>query len=256
MAAEPDTVAGVLRRQADAGARIRCWSATATGSATPRPSAVRLELARGLVALGAGKGTHVGLLYPNGADFVVGMLAAARIGAVVVPFTTFATAPRTSGPAGPQRRGDPAGRIVPTAATTSASAAGRRSGDSRSAAAPRADRRLCQNPNTSTRHCSRRWKPTSTDRIRWRSSTRRVRPRRPKGVVHTHAALLAHQQQPQRDPRTDGRRQAVLQLALLLDRRIRLRPAGHVGRRIDAGVLQRHRRGPRRSICSRPSGPP
>ena len=49
-------------------------------------------MARGLVALGAGKGTHVGLLYPNGADFVVGMLAAARIGAVVVPFTTFATA--------------------------------------------------------------------------------------------------------------------------------------------------------------------
>ncbi len=48
-------------------------------------------LARGLIALGAGKGTHVGLLYPNGADFVVGMLAAARIGAVVVPFTTFAT---------------------------------------------------------------------------------------------------------------------------------------------------------------------
>lgn len=50
------------------------------------------DLARGLVALGAGKGTHVGLLYPNGPDFVVGMLAAARIGAVVVPFSTFATA--------------------------------------------------------------------------------------------------------------------------------------------------------------------
>jgi acyl-CoA synthetase (AMP-forming)/AMP-acid ligase II len=33
----------------------------------------------------------VGLLYPNGTDFVVGMLAAARIGAVVVPFSTFAT---------------------------------------------------------------------------------------------------------------------------------------------------------------------
>jgi acyl-CoA synthetase (AMP-forming)/AMP-acid ligase II len=49
------------------------------------------ELARGLIALGAGKGTHVGLLYPNGSDFVVGMLAAARIGAVVVPFSTFAT---------------------------------------------------------------------------------------------------------------------------------------------------------------------
>jgi acyl-CoA synthetase (AMP-forming)/AMP-acid ligase II len=48
-------------------------------------------LARGLVALGADKGTHVGLLYPNGGDFVIGMFAAARIGAVVVPFTTFAT---------------------------------------------------------------------------------------------------------------------------------------------------------------------
>jgi acyl-CoA synthetase (AMP-forming)/AMP-acid ligase II len=51
------------------------------------------KLARGLIALGAGKGTHIGLLYPNGAAFVVGMLAAARIGAVVVPFSTFATAP-------------------------------------------------------------------------------------------------------------------------------------------------------------------
>ena len=50
------------------------------------------DLARELIALGAGKGTHVGLLYPNGTDFVVGMLAAARIGAVVVPFSTFATA--------------------------------------------------------------------------------------------------------------------------------------------------------------------
>src|ERR1700757_2994285 len=50
------------------------------------------QLARGLIALGAGKGTHVGLMYPNGVAFVVGMLAAARIGAVVVPFSTFATA--------------------------------------------------------------------------------------------------------------------------------------------------------------------
>ena len=50
------------------------------------------RLARGLIALGAGKGTHVGCLYPNGVPFLVGMLAAARIGAVVVPFSTFATA--------------------------------------------------------------------------------------------------------------------------------------------------------------------
>lgn len=51
------------------------------------------RLARGLVTLGAGKGTHVGLLYPNGSAFVVAMMAAARIGAVVVPVSTFATAP-------------------------------------------------------------------------------------------------------------------------------------------------------------------
>ncbi|OBB99040.1 class I adenylate-forming enzyme family protein [Mycobacterium sp. 852002-40037_SCH5390672] len=50
------------------------------------------ELARALIALGAGKGTHVGLLYPNGPEFIVGMLAAARIGAVVIPFSTFVTA--------------------------------------------------------------------------------------------------------------------------------------------------------------------
>jgi acyl-CoA synthetase (AMP-forming)/AMP-acid ligase II len=50
------------------------------------------RLARGLVALGAGKGSHVGLLYPNGIAFIVGMLAVARIGAVVVPFSSFATA--------------------------------------------------------------------------------------------------------------------------------------------------------------------
>lgn len=50
-------------------------------------------LARGLIALGAGKGTHVGVLYPNGSAFVVAMLAAARIGAVVIPVSTMATAP-------------------------------------------------------------------------------------------------------------------------------------------------------------------
>ncbi len=49
------------------------------------------RLADALIALGAGKGTHVGVLYPNGADFVVAMLAVARVGAVVVPFSTFLT---------------------------------------------------------------------------------------------------------------------------------------------------------------------
>lgn len=51
------------------------------------------DLAQGLVALGVGKGSHVGVLYPNGSAFIVAMLAAARVGAVVVPFSTFATGP-------------------------------------------------------------------------------------------------------------------------------------------------------------------
>jgi acyl-CoA synthetase (AMP-forming)/AMP-acid ligase II len=48
-------------------------------------------LARALMAIGAHRGTHVGLLHPNGGDFVVGWLAAARIGAVTIPLSTFCT---------------------------------------------------------------------------------------------------------------------------------------------------------------------
>ncbi len=47
------------------------------------------RLARGLLASGVTKGTRVGLLAPNGPDWVVGFLAATRIGAVVVPINTF-----------------------------------------------------------------------------------------------------------------------------------------------------------------------
>ncbi len=48
-------------------------------------------LARGLLAAGAGKGTHVGILHPNGSACVIAWLAAARIGAVAVPLSTFST---------------------------------------------------------------------------------------------------------------------------------------------------------------------
>jgi acyl-CoA synthetase (AMP-forming)/AMP-acid ligase II len=50
------------------------------------------RLARGLLAAGACKGSHVALLHPNGPDFLIGALAAARIGAVVLPFSTLSTA--------------------------------------------------------------------------------------------------------------------------------------------------------------------
>lgn len=49
-------------------------------------------LAQRLVGLGVGKGVHVGVLFPNGPQFVTAALAAARIGAVV-PFSTFSTPP-------------------------------------------------------------------------------------------------------------------------------------------------------------------
>jgi len=88
-----DTVGAVLAAQAQARAShplLICDDDRISYADAEHRSAL---LARGLIALGAGKGTHVGLLFPNGTSFVVTALAAARIGAVVVPFTTFATAP-------------------------------------------------------------------------------------------------------------------------------------------------------------------
>jgi acyl-CoA synthetase (AMP-forming)/AMP-acid ligase II len=91
MSSESATVSEVLRTQA--GSRgdhplLICDSERISYAEAERLSAL---LSRGLLSLGAGKGTHVGLLYPNSVAFVVGMLAAARIGAVVIPFSTFAT---------------------------------------------------------------------------------------------------------------------------------------------------------------------
>jgi acyl-CoA synthetase (AMP-forming)/AMP-acid ligase II len=91
MSTESVTVSDVLRTQA--GGRgdhplLICDSERVSYAEAERLSAL---LSRGLIGLGAGKGTHVGLLYPNSVAFVVGMLAAARIGAVVIPFSTFST---------------------------------------------------------------------------------------------------------------------------------------------------------------------
>lgn len=87
------TVGAVLRGQAErrgAHPLLICDADRLTYADADKRSA---RLARGLITLGAGKGTHVGVLYPNGSAFVVAMMAAARIGAVVIPFSTFATAP-------------------------------------------------------------------------------------------------------------------------------------------------------------------
>jgi acyl-CoA synthetase (AMP-forming)/AMP-acid ligase II len=92
MPTDHPTVGRVLHEQADARGVHPLLVSDTERLSYAEAQARSTALARGLVVLGAGKGTHVGLLYPNGAAFVVGMLAAARIGAVVVPFTTFSTA--------------------------------------------------------------------------------------------------------------------------------------------------------------------
>jgi acyl-CoA synthetase (AMP-forming)/AMP-acid ligase II len=91
VSADPTTLGALLRRQAPARAAhplLICDDERLSYGDADRRSA---QLARHLVALGVGKGSHVGVLYPNGARFVVAVLAAARIGAVVVPFPTMAT---------------------------------------------------------------------------------------------------------------------------------------------------------------------
>lgn len=86
-----ETLAALLAGLRDRGAHplLICDDSRISYAAAESRSA---SVARGLIQLGAGKGTHIGLLYPNGVDFVVAMLAAARIGAVVVPYSTFLTA--------------------------------------------------------------------------------------------------------------------------------------------------------------------
>jgi acyl-CoA synthetase (AMP-forming)/AMP-acid ligase II len=55
------------------------------------------ELARALLAAGIGVGSRVALLFPNSPEFVVSWLALARIGAVSVPLSTFSTSPELLG---------------------------------------------------------------------------------------------------------------------------------------------------------------
>jgi acyl-CoA synthetase (AMP-forming)/AMP-acid ligase II len=49
--------------------------------------------ARGLLAQGLGKGSRVAILMPNGPEFVITLMAAARIGALVAPLSTLYQAP-------------------------------------------------------------------------------------------------------------------------------------------------------------------
>jgi acyl-CoA synthetase (AMP-forming)/AMP-acid ligase II len=83
----PDLLSQRASSRAD-HAFLICDDETLTYGEAASRSAV---LAKGLLAAGAGRATHIGLLYPNSGDFVTGSLAAARIGAVSVPLSTFST---------------------------------------------------------------------------------------------------------------------------------------------------------------------
>jgi len=86
------TVGAVLREQArerpGADFVVSETERLTYGAAEQRSRAI----ARGLLAEGVGKGARVALLYPTGIPFVVAWLAAARIGAVAVPVSTFSKA--------------------------------------------------------------------------------------------------------------------------------------------------------------------
>ncbi len=51
--------------------------------------AISAQMARSLLASGVGKGTRIGICFPNGPEWVLAWLAATRIGAVAVPLNTF-----------------------------------------------------------------------------------------------------------------------------------------------------------------------
>jgi acyl-CoA synthetase (AMP-forming)/AMP-acid ligase II len=83
------TVAQLLSARQSSGNDVFVITATERltfGEADRRSAA----LAGALLREGVGKGSRVGILYPNGVGWVITWLAAARIGALTVPLSTFA----------------------------------------------------------------------------------------------------------------------------------------------------------------------
>jgi acyl-CoA synthetase (AMP-forming)/AMP-acid ligase II len=89
----PTTVGAVLRRSVAANPAhdaIATCAETLSYRALEERSAT---MARALVAIGAGKGTRIALLAPDGILWLTTFLAAMRIGAIVAPLSTLCTAP-------------------------------------------------------------------------------------------------------------------------------------------------------------------
>ncbi|MEO3759286.1 class I adenylate-forming enzyme family protein [Mycobacterium sp. B14F4] len=85
------TVPALLARAADDFGE-HTYLVTPTGRLTYREASGRsADIARWLLGEGVGKGTRVGLFFPNGIDWVLWWLAVSRIGALAVPLSTMYT---------------------------------------------------------------------------------------------------------------------------------------------------------------------
>jgi acyl-CoA synthetase (AMP-forming)/AMP-acid ligase II len=88
----PATIPDLLRARA-ARADDAVLIAPASGMTFGEADRESARLAARLLAAGVGKGTRLGVLYPNSCPWLVAWLAAARIGALTVPLSTFAPGP-------------------------------------------------------------------------------------------------------------------------------------------------------------------
>ncbi|CAM3699022.1 acyl--CoA ligase [Mycobacterium frederiksbergense] len=86
-----DTIDDLIRARADESKPMVIDPGTRISYAELASSTA--SLASGLLDAGIGKGTRVGLIMPNSADWVRIALAVTRIGAVLVPLSTLLTAP-------------------------------------------------------------------------------------------------------------------------------------------------------------------
>jgi len=85
----PEMLRHVAARYGDREAQVRGDSRISFRDLDRRSA----QLAKGLLAHGAGKGTRIGLLAPNAPEFTLMFMAAARIGAIVAPLSTLYQTP-------------------------------------------------------------------------------------------------------------------------------------------------------------------
>src|SRR5690625_4800417 len=91
--ADPMTIDALLRARAAAAAHKPAVIDPTTRLSYRDLDASSRELSAVLVQAGVGKGTRVGLIMPNGVDWVRIATAVTRIGAVLVPLSTLLTGP-------------------------------------------------------------------------------------------------------------------------------------------------------------------